>query len=167
MAAERVEIGRLGRPFGVRGWIHVESWCEPPERILGYSPWLVVRSGAPALSTRVLEGRRHGEGIVARLDGITGRDAAAALTGATIEIERARLPPAEAGTYYRVDLIGCRVVNEQDVELGIVDHFVDAPGGAVMVVCGEREHWLPAAAPHLREVDLVERRIRVHWPADF
>jgi 16S rRNA processing protein RimM len=151
----------------VRGWIHVESWCEPPEQIFGYSPWRLVRAGSPVVSKRVLEGRRHADGVVVRLEGVAEREAAAAFTGATIEIDRAQLPPTDPGAFYRVDLLGCRVVNEQDVELGIVDHFVDAPAGVVMVVRGEREHWLPAAAPHLREVDLEQRRIRVDWPADF
>ncbi len=161
-----MQIGRIGRPFGVRGWLHVESWCDPPERVFGYSPWQLVRPGTRSIAGRVLEGRRQGERLVVRLEGVGSREAAAALTGAAIEIERARLPPAEAGTYYRIDLIGCRVVNEENVELGVVDHFVDAPGGAVMVVRGAREHWLPAMAPHLQEVDLAARRIRVRWPAD-
>lgn len=84
-----------------------------------------------------------------------------------IEVERKCLPPLPAGQYYRVDLVGCRVVNQDGIDLGVVEHFVDAPGGVVMVVRGAREHWLPAAAPHLREVDLASRRIRVDWPADF
>lgn len=126
-----------------------------------------MRGDTSRADVRVIDGRRQGDGVVVQLEGIADRGSAAALTGATIEIERSRLPRIDTGGYYRVDLIGCRVVNEENVELGVVDHFVDAPGGAVMVVRGERERWLPAAAPHLREVDLALRRIRVDWPADF
>ncbi|MEZ5459802.1 MAG: ribosome maturation factor RimM [Steroidobacteraceae bacterium] len=162
-----VEVGRIGRPFGVRGWVHVESWCESPEQLLSYVPWQVVSAGGARLTRTVAEARSHGDGLVVRLDGVDSRDAAAALTGAVLEVERERLPAPAQGAYYQVDLIGCRVVNEDGVLLGVVDHFVDAPAGAVMVVRGEREHWLPSVKPHLRSVDLAARELRVDWPADF
>jgi len=51
--------------------------------------------------------------------------------------------------------------------LGLVDHFVDTPGNAVMVIKGVREHWVPVTAQHLRNVDRVARAIVVDWPEDF
>ena len=102
-----------------------------------------------------------------QLEGVESREAAVQWVGWVIEIDRARLPPTAEREYYRADLIGCAVSNEQDVELGVVDHFVEAAGNAVMVVRGEREHWVPASPEHLRKVDLVARRIRVDWPDDL
>ena len=51
----------------------------------------------------------------------------------------------------------------------MLQHFLEAPAGALMVVKAEdeRERWLPATAPHLRRVDLERREIEVDWPADF
>jgi 16S rRNA processing protein RimM len=92
---------------------------------------------------------------------------AAQWVGWVIEIDRARLPPTAEREYYRADLIGCIVTNEQDVELGVVDHFVEAAGNAVMVVKGEREHWVPAAPRHLQKVDLAAKRLTVDWPAEL
>ena len=160
-------MGRIGRPFGVQGWLHVESWCDPPEQLLTYTPWQLARSGAAPVEAKVIEGRRQRDGLVVRLEGVSTREAAAALTGRQIEIERSRLPQAAPGTWYQVDLVGCRVVNEEGIELGVIDHFVDAPAGAVMVVRGEAEHWVPAVAPHLKTVDLASRQVLVDWPADF
>jgi 16S rRNA processing protein RimM len=162
-----VEVGRIGRPFGVKGWLHVESWCEPPEQLFAYVPWQLVRADGVRRPCEVAEGRRQGDALVVRLEGVDSREAAAALTGAVLEVERSHLPAPDAGTYYQVDLVGCRVVNEEGVLLGVVDHFVDAPAGAVMVVRGEREHWVPCVKPHLRSVDLAARELRVDWPADF
>ena len=36
-----VEMGRLGRPYGVQGWSHVESWTDPPEALVGYRHWVL------------------------------------------------------------------------------------------------------------------------------
>ena len=49
-------------------------------------------------------------------------------------------------------------------ELGVVSHFLEFPANPVMVVkAGEQEHWLPLVAPHLKQVDLGERRVVVDW----
>ena len=51
--------------------------------------------------------------------------------------------------------------------LGRLDYFADLPAGAVMVVKGEREHWVPAAPKHLLKVDLAAKRLTVDWPAEL
>jgi 16S rRNA processing protein RimM len=118
---------------------------------------------------RVLDGREHGSGLVAQLEGIAGRDEAAALTGAVIEVDRAQLPPPGEREYYRADLVGFRVRNLDGADLGEVSHFVEAPAGAVMVTktAAGREHWVLAVPRHLRNVDLGARQIVVDWPAEL
>lgn len=166
-----VELGRIGAPFGLAGWVHVASYTDPPEALLEYREWRLARDSGEARSLRLEQGRAHGKGLVARLEGIEDRDAAAGLTGALIEIERSALPQPGERQYYRADLIGCEVVNTEGGRLGTVSYFVDAPAGAVMVVeerDGEspaREHWVLADPTHLLEVDLAAGRVLVDWPA--
>ena len=64
-------------------------------------------------------------------------------------------------------VLGFAVRNVEGVELGEVAYFADLPAGAVMVVKGEREHWLPVSPQHLLRVDAAERRIEVDWPAEL
>jgi 16S rRNA processing protein RimM len=51
--------------------------------------------------------------------------------------------------------------------LGEVDHFIDTPANAVMVIKGAREHWVPVTSQHLREVRVASRTLIVDWPEDF
>jgi 16S rRNA processing protein RimM len=164
-----VELGRLGAPFGVKGWVHVESWTDPPERLLELREWALRLPSGERVNRRVAEGRRHGEGLTARLDGVESRDQAAALTGAVVEVDRAALPPAGEREYYRADLIGCEVRNLEGTSLGVVSHFVETPRGAVMVTKepGGREHWVLAVPKHLRRVDTAARTVLVDWPAEL
>jgi 16S rRNA processing protein RimM len=174
-----VELGRIGAPFGLAGWVHVSSYTDPPEALLEYAEWQLRRGTGGRQPARLLEGRLHGERLVAHLQGIEDRDAAARLTGATIEVERSALPPAGARRYYCADLIGCAVENTEGRALGTVAYFVDAPAGAVMVVEDpgaprapgapgtQREHWVLADPTHLLEVDLAARRVLVDWPAEL
>jgi 16S rRNA processing protein RimM len=165
-AVRWIELGRLGAPYGIKGWIHVESHTDPRERLLEYRQWTLRLNGARQ-TRRVVAARTHGAALVAQLDGVSAREAAAALTGAVIEIEREALPPPGERAYYRADMIGFRVRNLEGADLGEVSHFVDAPGGAVMVSrSGGVEHWVRAAPPHLQRVDLAAREVLVDWPAE-
>jgi 16S rRNA processing protein RimM len=163
-----IELGRLGAPYGIRGWIHVDSYTDPPESLLKYRDWGLRLANGERLSRRLGQGRSHGRGLVAQLEGVTSREGAAALTGAVIEVERAALPPPGEREYYRADLVGLAVSNLQGAALGTVSHFVDAPAGTVMVTKDRegREHWVLASPRHLRTVDLAARTIVVDWPVD-
>jgi 16S rRNA processing protein RimM len=166
---EWIELGRLGAPYGVRGWIHVESYTDPPQRLLEYRDWILRLAGGRRDTRRVSEARVHGAGLVAQLAGVSGRDEAAALTGAVIEVERAALPATAANEYYCADLVGLAVRNLEGVDLGRVSHFVYAPAGAVMVTrtAGGTEHWVLAQPKHVRKVDLAGGEIVVDWPAEL
>jgi 16S rRNA processing protein RimM len=164
-----VELGRIGAPFGVKGWMHVESYTDPPGTLLDYSQWVLRLGTGERVTRQVAEGRPQGDRLVARLDGIEDRDKAAALTGAVIEVDRAELPPPGKRKYYRADLIGFKVRNLDGVELGTVGQFVDAPTGPLMVVKEEagRERWVLATPQYLRKVDLAAGSILVDWPAEL
>ncbi|HEX9707678.1 MAG TPA: ribosome maturation factor RimM [Steroidobacteraceae bacterium] len=163
----RVVLGRIAGPFGVRGWVKIASFTDPPEQILDFPLWRADRPDGGTCELRHAEGRRHGKGLVVRLEGIEDRDAALALAKPELWIERRELPALKEGEHYRADLIGLEVVNLQGERLGRVDHFLDMPAGAVMVVVGERERWLPTGRDRLVGVDVEGGRITVDWDAEF
>lgn len=160
--APRVEVGRLGAAHGVRGWLRVQSFTDPPGRLFEWKRWLLGDR-----EVRVLEARPQGKGWIAQLEGIADRDAASLLTGQMISVEREQLPPAREREHYRDDLVGFEVRNLENALLGVVDHFIDTPGNAVMVIKGAREHWVPVTQQHLRGVEHDRRALIVDWPEDF
>lgn len=163
----RVVLGRIGAPFGVRGWVKIASFTDPPEQILDFPLWRADQPGGGTRELRHVEGRRHGKGLVVRLEGIEDRDAALALAKPELWVERRELPDLKRGEHYQADLIGLEVVNLKGERLGRLDHFIDLPAGAVMVVVGERERWLPTGRDRLIGVDLEGGRITVDWDAEF
>jgi len=169
MAARWVELGRVGAPFGVKGWIHVDSYTDPPEGLLEYPQWVLRGGSGDRITLRLVQGHPHGDRLVALLEGVEDRDAASALTGATIEVQRAEMPPPGKRQYYRADLIGLAVRNLEGVAMGIVAQFVDAPTGPVMVVKDTegREHWVLATAEYLRKVEFDAGLIVVDWPVQM
>jgi len=159
----QIEVGRLGAAHGVRGWLRVQSFTDPPQRLFEWQRWR-LQSGT---EVNVLESRPQGNGWIARLEGIDDRDAAGRLSGQLVLVDRGELPATTAREYYRADLVGFEARNVEGVLLGVVDHFIDTPGNAVMVIRGTREYLVPMSAQHLRSVDQQARRLIVDWPEDF
>lgn len=162
MSDARVEVGRLGAAHGVRGWLRVQSYTDPPQRLFEWTHWFVGDR-----EMKVVEARPHGDGWVAQLEGVADRDAASRLTGQMVLVNRELLPPAQGREHYRDDLVGFEARNLEGALLGAVDHFVDTPGNVVMVIKGVREHWVPVTSQHLRSVDKDARALIVDWPEDF
>ncbi|MEJ1964731.1 MAG: ribosome maturation factor RimM [Gammaproteobacteria bacterium] len=165
---ESLELGRIGAPYGIKGWVHVQSFTQPTDKLLKYREWTLTARDVPTVF-KVLEGREHGSGVVARLEGIEDRDRAALLQGAIVSIARSALPKLRKREFYQADLIGLSVANLEGAALGAITHFVETPGGDVMVVRGPtgQEHWVPATKEHLSKVDLIAGRVVVDWPAEW
>jgi len=164
--SRRVLLGRIVGVFGVGGWVKVESFTEPRDNILRYRPWTIVHAGQETELSKP-QGRMQGKGLVAKLPAVDDRDAAAAMVGAEIYVDRTRLPEAEEGEIYWADLEGLDVVLEDGTSLGTVSHLFATGANDVIVVNGSRERLLPYVADVVKSVDLDAKRIVVDWDAEF
>ena len=160
-------VGRILGPHGVRGDVRVRSYTEPPESLLTHRSWLLRTPEGAERRLEVLKSHGGGAALRVTFAGVGDRDAAERLRNSEVLIERAALPATAAHEFYQEDLLGFTVRNLEGVVLGQLTHFVEAPSGALMVVRGRRESWLPAQAPRLRSVDLLRRELVVDWPEDF
>jgi 16S rRNA processing protein RimM len=161
-SAALIELGIVGAPFGVRGWVKLRSHTDPPERILEHRDLQLGLSGA-SRTYRIVESGRSGGQLTVKLAGVDDRDQAQALRGAVVCVPRSELPQRDDRDFYRADLVGCEVVNLSGTRLGVVQHFVETPAHALMVVRGTQEFWVPAVPRHLRRVDLQARQVVVDW----
>jgi 16S rRNA processing protein RimM len=157
-----IELGTVGAPFGVRGWVKLRSYTDPPDRLLEHRS-LLLKVGGDWKPYSVEASGRSGGQLTVKLAGVSGREEALVLRGAGVSVPRSELPLRKAREYYRADLIGCEAVNLEGARLGVVAHFVEIPPHAIMVVRGDREYWVPAVPRYLRRVDVGARRVTVDW----
>ncbi|WP_367026032.1 ribosome maturation factor RimM [Methylococcus sp. ANG] len=162
-----VVVGRVSGAFGVRGWVKAVSFTDPPVNLVGYRPW-TLRRGDAEHRVDVLEGREHGSAVVVRLQGVDTREQAEALKGFEVTVLRSQLPPPAPGEYYRVDLIGLRVINLEGAELGEVVDVMETGANDVLVVRGDRERLVPfVLGEFVKSVNLAESRMVVDWDPEF
>jgi 16S rRNA processing protein RimM len=166
VAGREVVLGRVCGLFGVRGWVKVHSFTEPRDSILNFRQWsLYCADGRRMLE--VAEGRKHGNAIVVRFDGIEDRDSAAELLECEVRIGRDQLPAPENGEYYWTDLEGMQVVHRDGRVLGRVAYVLATGANDVLVVQGDAEILVPfVAGKVILDVDASEGLIHVDWEWD-
>lgn len=163
-------MGRVIAPFGVKGWVKVQTFSADPENLLRFPVWW-VQNGGDWRECRVEKAKVQGEAVVAKLAGCDDRDAAMEYRGLEVAIPREALPQAEKNEFYWVDLIGLEVVNEADENLGRVSRVFETGANDVLVVndssTGGRERLIPFIEQVVKEVSLSRGVIRVDWASDF
>jgi len=162
-----VILGRVSGLFGVHGWLRVYSYTRPLLNILQYAPWCLHVAGQWREHTPVA-GRMQGKGLIARLAGVEGRDAARPMLGAAVAVRRSQLPPPASGEHYHADLLGLHVLNREGIDLGRVHRVMETATHDVLVVRGAHEHLIPmVAGVHVLAIDEAAGRIDVDWGEDY
>jgi len=164
----RILVGRFVGAFGVRGEVKLESFTDPKSAILRYQPWVLRDAQGRERELADARGRETAKGVVVSLADVQDRDAAEALRGTEVWVERDALPPPQPGEYYWVDLEGLHVRNLDGVDFGLVSHLFSTGANDVVAVQGKRERLIPFVMPeYITAIDFAARTITVDWDADF
>lgn len=159
---EFVVIGKIGTPYGVKGWVKILSFTEVVDQILEYDPWyLEDENGWRPID--VMDGGTHGKGIIAKLKGFDTPEQSRLLTGLKISIKRSQLAPLKNDEYYWRDLEGLTVINHEGKILGTIQYLMETGANDVLVVKNEKEHAIPYIKEVVLSIDLEKREMRVKW----
>ena len=157
-----VVMGRVRAPHGLKGWVTIQPFTQEPDGLLDYPEWWLGGSDGWKLH-RVAEVIVRGATMVARFEGISDRDVAAALKGREVAVPRSSMPAAGEGEFYWADLLGLEVRNRAAVSLGRVEKILETGANAVLVVKGEKEVLVPLIQDVLVNVDLGAGHLTVDW----
>lgn len=163
-----VVVGKIGAPYGVKGWVKIHSFTEPKTNLFDY-PLLIESRKEGWRQVEVENFRQHGEGFVAKLVDVGDRDQAALITNAQLAVERENLPELDDDDYYFADLLGLTVFNQENIELGRVVDFMATGANDVMIVKGKKKEYLiPFVLDmYILEINTDNKTMRVDWDAEF
>ena len=160
-------MGRVVAPYAVKGWIKLQTYTEYLDSLLDYEVWRLGRNGNWR-DYRLLDGKVHGQTLLASLEGVGDRTAAEALMGLDVAVLRQEMPEAEEDEYYWDDLVGLDVVNLAGETLGRVAGLLETGANDVLQVRdGDRERLIPFVEAVVKEVDLEAGRPLVDWGLDY
>ena len=166
-----VVVGKLGRPYGVRGWQVLHSFTEPVENLFSYAPWFLQSAqDQPWVEVKDYQCKPYKEAYLAQINGVHDREEARGLTGALIGVPRDAIPEPEDNEFFWHDLIGCEVINAQDENLGVVQELMETGAHAILSIQSRnarRAILVPFTEEHVESVDTQAKQVRVNWPSDW
>jgi 16S rRNA processing protein RimM len=168
MAARQSEpgylaVGRIVRPWGVRGELKVEILTEDPAR---FERLETVYVGLQFVPYRLERSRLHHRAVLLKLVGCDDRNAAEALRGSLVQVAIEDALPLEEGEYWIYQILGLEVYTLEGELLGVVKEVLETGANDVFAVRGRRgrEILVPALKDVVLDIDLVAGRLLVELP---
>ena len=168
----RLLAGKISGAYGIKGWVKIQAFTDPPENFFSFSRHEIMRRGRRE-SLKFEQGRMQGKGLVAKVVGVDSRTDAELLRGTEVWVPRTELPVLESGDYYWQQLQDLQVWSEhqgQSLLLGQVDHLIETGANDVLVLrpcdgsIDERERLIPyLPGSVVTGVDIDGGRMTVDW----
>lgn len=161
MEQQFLQAGEIVSTHGIHGEIKILPWADSPEFLLQFHTFYLNGTPYTVRSARV-----HKTCVLAQLEGIDTPEEAVKLRGQTVCIDRSgvKLPK---GTVFIADLLGCRVLDDDGVEIGKIKDVLTMPSSDVYVIEGERSYMIPAVKEFVKEICVDEGFVRVHLIEGF
>jgi 16S rRNA processing protein RimM len=155
--ADRVCVGRIIAPHGVRGLVKLKSFTENPRDLTAYGPLSDETGGV--VKVELLSGGK--EEFIARIDGVTDRTRAEACKGMMLYVDRGALPAPESSEYYHADLVGLTVLAHDGRHLGTVSALHNFGAGDILEIATQNADTilLPFSRAFVPEIDFANRQI--------
>ena len=162
---EMAVVGRIARTHGMRGQVFVNLETDfPEERFQPGGELFVERGGQLARLTLTDVRFQRGRPVIA-VAGIDSMDRARELAGIELRVPAERLVSLPAGTFYRHDLVGCRVETRAGELVGAVTDVEGTMGASRLVVAAaEGDILIPLASEICPVIDAVAKRIVIDPP---
>ncbi len=161
MQTQYIQIGEIVKPQGIRGEVKLKAMTSDMSRYARLETVFLQRGRGDMKAYEVIKGRSYDGFAFLTLKGVADRDAAEALRGYAVYVDREHAIDLDEDENFVDDLIGLTAVDSQGNEIGeltdvltpnsICDVYVfDTPRGEMMI---------PALRRVVLSVDLDEEKI--------
>ena len=162
---DRIVIGRVLKPHGLKGEVVVEVLTDFPERFLEGLRVRLSGGSREAREMRIVAVRPHQRRVLLTFEGISDVSTAETLRNAELSVNAQDVAPRPDGYVYHWEIEGAVVVDTAGEPLGHVAELADAGGRPLLVVatpCGARD--VPFERPIVVSVDVAKKRIVLDPP---
>ncbi|MBX2991571.1 MAG: 16S rRNA processing protein RimM [Bacteroidetes bacterium] len=155
-------VGKIVKPFGIRGELVVLPMTSNPARFRKLKQVLIGPTDAQVAEYGILSARVEPRGVRISIQGIADRNDAEQLVGSFLFVDEKDAVRLPKGTHFVHDIIGLRVIGENNETIGVVKDVLKYPANDVYVV--ERngnEVLLPAVKEFIKRIDMESRTMKV------
>ncbi len=154
MQSEYLLIGEITRPQGVRGEMRVRPYTDDPMRFEDLDEVYVKRGDKYEARGITFVRLNSDDVVIIRMDGVSDANAVEALRGEKLYVDREHAVELPEDADFIVDLIGCRVTDDEGNDYGKITDVMQPGGNDVYVISGKRgEVLVPALKSVVISVD--------------
>lgn len=124
-----IALAAVAGAHGIGGEVRLKLFAESIDSLKRHA--IIEIEGRPVRLDGV---RAAGQGVIARLEGIASRDAAEALRGKLLTVDRSILPALDEGEYYWADIVGLPCVSAGGERLGTVANVENYGAGDLLEI---------------------------------
>ena len=128
MQSEYLLIGEITRPQGVRGEMRVRPYTDDPMRFEDLDEVYVKRGDKYEARGITFVRLNSDDVVIIRMDGVGNANAVEALRGEKLYVDREHAVELPEDADFIVDLIGCRVTDDEGNDYGKITDVMQ-PGG--------------------------------------
>jgi 16S rRNA processing protein RimM len=152
----RICVAKVAAAHGVKGLVKLHVFADNIDLLGG--DLFTVETGDQTLSLKLKNATaKH---WLAEIDGVTDRDAAEALRGTNLYIDKSALPEPDENEFYASDLIGLPAIDKDNKEIGKVVAVENFGAGDLLEIkpAGRESFYLPFnddTIPDIREDKII------------
>ena len=136
MQSEYLLIGEITRPQGVRGEMRVRPYTDDPMRFEDLDEVYVKRGDKYEARGITFVRLNSDDVVIIRMDGVGDANAVEALRGEKLYVDREHAVELPEDADFIVDLIGCRVTDDEGNDYGKLTDVMQPGGNDVYVING-------------------------------
>ncbi|CCV10648.1 ribosome maturation factor RimM [Mesorhizobium sp. STM 4661] len=155
-----VQMAVIGAAHGIKGELRVKTFTGEPLALADYGPLYATDGRA----FQIIDIRPANTVVVVRFKGVSDRNAAEALAGTELFVDRSMLPDdGEEDEFYHADLVGLAVRDDTGADIGKVVAVHNFGGGDILDVtlAGRKGMLIPFTQAAVPDVSITEGFIRV------
>lgn len=156
-----IHIGTFGKPQGLKGEIKLNILTSSLEVFKALREYFLNNQESILFFKSF---RKVGKNTIASLEGCKDRDAALSFKGKKIFTYKSNLPSIKNDEYYILDLVGCNVINIENLLLGNVVDIKNFGAGDLIEIKNKDQKifYIPMNKENLVDVNLSNKTITVN-----
>lgn len=155
---QKVIIGRIGAPHGVRGEVRIVPLTDFPDRFSNLKSIFIDEQ----TKLEIQNVKYNKQFIILKFKGIDNRNDIEPLKGKLIKVDRKDVPPLAPGEYYSFDIIGLDVYNEKNESIGKIEQILKTGSNDVYVANhAGKQTLIPALKKVVTNIDIEVGRMDI------
>lgn len=151
---EFLTVGQIINTHGVKGEVKVYPLTDNAKRFRKLKKVYI-----DGIEKNVLWCKIQPDKIIMKIEGIESPEIAMKYKNKYLEVNRENAVTLEEGRYFVADIIGCRVVDENDTDIGTVFDVIFTGSNEVYWVKGGEEVMVPALKSIVVKMDMNNKLI--------